>query len=1619
MTSKGPTLELPENSLAVVGMTGRFPGAKSVDEYWDALCAGRESITYFEDSELDPTIPAELRYDPNYVRAKGIVDDCDKFDASFFGISPLEAMLMDPQQRLMMEMAWELIEASGYVPSTFDGLIGLYAGMNWNRYERNNVWKRPDVYERFGANNTSFANEVDFLTTRISYKLNLKGPSVNIITACSTSLVAIAQASQSLLSYECDLAVAGGVSISVPVKSGYVYQEGGMLSQDGHCRTFDAAGTGTTFNDGAGLVALRRLEDAVADRDRIYAVIRGFATNNDGSDKVSFTAPSVAGQAEAIRSAIEFADIDPATIGFVETHGTATPLGDPIEVAALKRAFGPASANKRSCAIGSAKTNVGHLVHAAGVAGFIKAALAVHHGKIPANINFDTPNPKLDLNNSCFYVNTELEDWQQKNGPRRAGVSSFGVGGTNAHVILEQAPDIDDECADDDELQVLCVSAKTSEALDRQLDNLGTWLECPPEPATLRSVAYTLQCAREAMEWRAAWVSPSIDDAATGARDKRVQIRGNQVEQLETAFMFTGQGAQRLDMGLALYKDNPTFRKWFDKGIAVLQDRFDFNILELLFSENNADESLVEQTKIAQPALFMYEFSLAQALIELGVRPQALVGHSIGELVAAAIAGVWSFEDGLILAAERGAAMQKMEPGSMLVLYCGEDEALQYAQGSLSLAGVNAPELCVISGPTKDIEGLCTELESQDVPFKPLRTSHAFHSSMMDQAVVQLQRVFDDVEMRAPTIPIFSTATGQILTDTEATDPGYWSSQIRLPVMFAAAVESLAESGQKLLVEVGPGTTLATLANQSRSADKLFIRSASPGAGSGDEASRELLDVVAEAWVHGVSVDLASRWISEKPRRALLPTYPFARDKHWVDPPANELNVSVIAPTQAIPVETEFSQSQPEPIVMSDADRISVLCQRILAVFEDTSGYDLGGADTDASYTELGFDSLLLTQASTALKKAFSTEVTFRELMEDFTTIGELAEYFVDKVELDIPDSTPVVGALPQVVQQPMQMASVNMNIPNNASGSSSEVQDLINKQLVLMQQQLLMLSGVSGQVVQASQTPQPAAAVPVESAANTDKKADEAESTDSSKKKLTPGTRIQKSRDLGAKLTRAQQAFIDKLESDYTEATAGSKKFVQEHRRQLADPRTASGFTPALKEMVYPIVTERSKGSKVWDVDGNEYIDLTNGFGPIFFGHSPEFVNEAVIKQIEAGVETGPQTQLAGEVAELFCELTGLERVAFASTGSEAVLAALRLARAVTGRDKVVVFDGSYHGIFDEVVVRPGKNGAGLPAATGIPREMTQNIVVLPYGTDESLEVIRSMAGELAAVMTESVQSRHPELRPGEFLKEIRQITEDSGTAFIFDEVVTGFRVHPGGAQAYYGIEADIATYGKVIGGGYPIGLIGGKAKYLDALDGGYWQYGDDSIPEVGVTFFAGTFVRHPLALAATKAVLLHLKEKGPELQESVAENTLALVNDLRNFVESIQAKVTIEQFSSWFFITVSPDEAHGGLLFYLLRLYGLHTWEFRPCFFTTTHSSADAAKIKDVFVRAVSEMVSQGLLAGDVVALSRSAKEGDAEPPVEGAKLGKDRSGMPAWFIPDPERPGKYIQVDSRRAS
>ena len=877
--------------VAIIGMACRVPGARDIDKFWQNLRNGTESISFPSREELESEgVDPLLLANPHYVKARASLDGIELFDASFFGFTPKEAEMLDPQQRVFLECAWEALENAGYDSESYKGAIGVYAGAAKNMHLHSVVSSQRslDPGEVYQVN---LANDRDFLPTRVSYTLNLQGPSINVQTACSTSLVAVHLACQGLLNGECDMALAGGVSISVPKRGGYLFQEGMIYSADGHCRAFDAEARGMVGGDGLGIVILKRLEDALVDRDSIYAVIKGSAVNNDGAHKIGYTAPSVDGQAKVIRAAQSVAEVDPETITYVEAHGTATELGDPIEIAALTKAFHAPAQKKNVCAIGSVKTNIGHLNTAAGVAGLIKTALALQNRLIPPSLHFKQPNSRIDFGNSPFYVNAKLTKWRKGTTPRRAGVSSFGIGGTNAHVVLEEAPDINSDAPIHRE-QLLVLSAKTTTALEIATRNLANHLRENPQ-LELADVAYTLQVGRRVFNHRHAMICYDINDAVTALQSpqsKRVITEHRERRDASVAFMFPGQGGQYVDMGRALYETEPIFRTNVDECAEVLKSELGLDIRSILYpepSQTMAGEKKITETLIAQPALFVVEYALSQLWLDWAIEPQAVIGHSLGEYVAACVCGVMSRDDALRLVAGRARLMQQLPEGAMLAVRLPAKDLEPLLSEPLAVAAYNAPSLTVVSGPKEAIQSLQSQLRGSHTGTRLISTSHAFHSQMMDSILEPFVELVTTVKLSSPQIPWVSCLTGDWITSAQATDPGYWTRQLREPVRFMDAVQKLFMDPHRILLEIGPGTTLSTFAKQhpDKSADHVELASFQQPHDVSNEM-QSMLQSLGRLWIGGKKVAWPRVHGGVLRQRLHLPTYPFEPKRFWIEPPA-------------------------------------------------------------------------------------------------------------------------------------------------------------------------------------------------------------------------------------------------------------------------------------------------------------------------------------------------------------------------------------------------------------------------------------------------------------------------------------------------------------------------------------------------------------------------------------------------------------------------------------------------------------------------------------------------------------------------------------------------------------
>ncbi|MBM7774665.1 acyl transferase domain-containing protein [Actinokineospora baliensis] len=961
---------MADQGIAIIGLACRIGAASSAQRFWEALCAGEELVRDLGQAELlDAGVPESDLAHSDYVRRRGVLDDVGDFAAEFFGYAPREAQVMDPQHRLFLECAWTALEDAGHDPSGHSGhsgLVGVFGAASTNTY-RSIVDRYADLARTTGVIQADLGCEVDYLATRVSYKLDLRGPSVSVQTACSSSLVAVHMACQSLLGHECDTALAGGVAIQLP-QVGYRYREGGIGSADGRCRPFDAAAGGTVGGDGVGVVVLKRLADAIADGDDIRAVVLGSAVNNDGSSKVGFTAPSARGQTEVIVEAQAVAGVKPRDIEYVEGHGTGTALGDPIEVRALTRAFRADTADRGFCALGSVKANTGHLDAAAGMAGLIKATLALRHRLIPPTPHFRLPNPACELPTSPFHVNTEPLVWASAGDrPRVAGVSAFGIGGTNAHLVLGEAPARAPGSAGRPGV-VLVSTAKTPSALRRACDELTTHLAADPVQ-DIADVAHTLQVGREHFDHRQAVVRfpGRADEVVTGSRrDSSVLM------------LFPGQGAQHPGMAAGLYRTEPVFRDWVDHCCDLLVPELGRDLRPPLLE---GDVRALEPTWLAQPAIFVTTYALVRLWQAWGVDPAAMIGHSLGEYVAACLAGVFDLPDALRLVAARGRLMGDTPPGTMVSVRLPAEALVPLLPEGAELASVNGPAHSVATGGPDAIAALRDRLSRDGVPCRPLRTAHAFHSASQEPAVAKLVDLLAGIGLRPPTRPYLSTATGDWITQEQATDPTHWGRQARDPVLFSAALRRVLAEGLWTVLEVGPGTGLTTLVRQHTEAAGHHVVSSMrrPEDTAPDRAV--LLRATAKLWAVGVPLDWRGFAASERRRKVPLPTYPFERGRYWAGEEIRH---------QATGGPTATGAAGPQDPVQA----------RVAAIWRDVIGVDRPGPADD--FFELGGSSLVATQVAGRLGDVFDVDVPLAMIFER-TTLAALAEgvegLLLDRIE--------------------------------------------------------------------------------------------------------------------------------------------------------------------------------------------------------------------------------------------------------------------------------------------------------------------------------------------------------------------------------------------------------------------------------------------------------------------------------------------------------------------------------------------------------------------------------------------------------------------------------------------
>ena len=989
-----------KKDIAIIGMACCFPGADNITQFWENIKAAKESVTFYTKEELLAAgIDKELLENPNYVRAQGVLDDIKGFDATFFSYAPREAETMDPQHRLFLECAWSALEDAGYGNKDNEKNVGVYAGVGENNY------LSKHIIPNFLANDSAteyqlmINNSKDFLSTRIAYKLNLTGPAITIQTACSTSLVAVHQACIALQIGECEMAIAGGISLISLAKEGYLYQPGMILSPDGKCRAFDKEAGGTVGGQGVGIVVLKPIDKAVKDRDHIYAIIKGSAINNDGYDKIGFAAPSPKGQAEVIKLAQQRADITADTITYVEAHGTGTALGDPVEILGLTEAFN--TQKKQFCAIGSVKTNIGHLDVAAGIAGLIKAVLSLYYKTLVPSLHYKIANPNINLENTPFYVNTELKSWDKGNFSRRAGVSSFGIGGTNCHLVLEEAPVID-LYSQTKKYQLIAVSANTKSALIIAMENLSSYLH-KHQQINLENIAYTLHLGRQEFKYKQFVVGNNIKDIISKLEYKE-QLEHKYTPGRAVIFMFPGQGTQYINMGRQLYNNQSTFKTYIDQYISLVRKILPTNITEediLGLSEK------VNYTSVTQPALFILEYALAQYLIQLGIQPSAMIGHSIGEYVAACLGGVLSFEDALKLVVTRGQLLQGLPSGKMVAVPLIKDKIKHYLEKyQLDIAAINSNNNCIISGDNDIIKVFIEELSNNGIEYKYLHTSHAFHSYMLDPILESFRKEVNKIKLHYPTIPFISNLTGTWINNNQAVSADYWVQHLRRTVLFDQGLECLFKSKylkNSIFLEIGPGQVLTTLAKRHPAKSNTnIILPLMRRYNEEQDDNYYLLNTLGSLWVEGININW-QEFYGDKKNRISLPTYPFERKGYWISSKASysykkDEEIKVSNSEKAIIIsmaDLKDKESSKDIKIQNNASLESLITK----VWQEILG--IHSININDNFFNIGGDSLQAIQISGKLGRLLNTDIYSKDILEN-PTILQLSKLLLPRLDISL-----------------------------------------------------------------------------------------------------------------------------------------------------------------------------------------------------------------------------------------------------------------------------------------------------------------------------------------------------------------------------------------------------------------------------------------------------------------------------------------------------------------------------------------------------------------------------------------------------------------------------------------
>ncbi|MFT5756096.1 MAG: amino acid adenylation domain-containing protein [Alteromonadaceae bacterium] len=1563
------------HKVAVIGLSCRFPNADNVEAFWQLIQNGESAIT---EAPLDRS---------SQLGRASYLDNITEFDAALFSISPKEARLIDPQQRLILEQSYDAILAAGYQPKQLRGSkTGVFVGISQNDYARACINNDYHHNAYFGT-----GNALCIAANRLSYFYDFKGPSMAIDTACSSSLVAINTAIKSLRANECDMAIVATAQLNLLPENTQSLINAQMLAKDRLCKVFDASANGYVRGEGCAVIVIKLLDQATLDKDPIRGVITGSAVCQDGRSN-GLSAPNGQAQQNVIRDALVDAKLDASDIDYVEAHGTGTELGDPIELRALQQAYGQHKKMSSPLYVGAVKANIGHLEAAAGMAGFIKTLLCLEHQSIPRQIHFVKPNPHIDWQAINIKIPTAVMPWPENKGKGYAGVSSFGFGGTNAHLILEQAPTLNvlkvDEksvsACDKDDVKsasgLLVCSSKHHDSSKNLLANYYSFIKKNKDMA-LADLCYTASIARPEFNYRYAIAYKNRQDLLEKLSEKSLQPCKINNPLPKIAFLFTGQGSQYAGMGKTLFDSYSVYKDSMKKCDKIVLALMGFSIIEEISIE--VDSSQLNETGYSQPALFALEYSLAQLWLSWGIEANYVMGHSVGEYTAAVIAGIFSLEDGLKIVSARGKLMQELPRiGKMLSITADQMSVkalLSKYEGQVSIAAINGPNSVVISGGSTCIDNIQEHLISQRISSKLLNVSHAFHSPLMVPIIKAFTAVLSQVEFKSPKLKLVANLSSSINPESIATKE-YWLDHVLAPVQFYASIQTLINEECNVFIEIGPTPHLSAMAQQYVGDDLIFIPTLRPS--MDDDYLHKV--ALAKLVQLGFSPNWQAFYQDKNCQRVSIPTYVFNRDTFSICETFNATSdfktntertkITVIENKQDTEVHKMKTSGAHTSTVSTDkissADIISHL-KSFLAICTESS---VDVIDIETNLLEMGADSLIILQFARHVEAKYHLDFTISQFFNEVSTLKKLADYIQQHLPEEVNEirSTPLSEELSNetVIQKTSSLADNCIEEQSNASVYSFH--DVLQDQLkfatqiqgqhasdALTQVVAQQLAFITTKTASLSNITPSLVSLAVARGKSTDRGITVIPDNVKNKSALPPWKIVTKSTE---NVTPKKNAYLSALIKRYTKKTQGSKALTQSYRSVCADSRACAGFRLATKEMLYPIYGEKAQGAKTWDVDGNEYIDITMGFGVNLFGHQPPFVQQAITEQMTKSMQLGLQTPLSGKVAQLICELTGMSRVTFCNSGTEAVMTALRLARAATKRHYVVQFSGSYHGHYDGTLGESSlDNQSTVPSAPGICSGSVEDIIVLEYGSDEALVFITENAQKIAAVIVEPIQSRRPDFQPAAFLTKLRDITKARGVILIFDEMITGFRLCSGGAQQWFGIEADIATYGKIVGGGLPIGIVAGRYSHMDGIDGGQWQYGDDSYPMGETTFFAGTFCKHPLTMATSYAVLSEIKRQGAKLHGVLNKKTADLVNKLNAYFEEQQLPIRMVSCASLFRFVFS---ANLDVLFYQLLEKGLYVWEGRNCFLSTAHTDEDIAIIYQVIVDSTEALKHAGYL-------------------------------------------------------